>query len=56
MRGGGDMDAPKMERMPTCELAELLAARPGVEAVAIQPHEAKSLEIGGPAVVLIVTD
>ncbi len=45
-----------ISEVSTCALVEELAKRAGVEKRIAEPYQDISLEINGPAIVLIVTD
>ncbi|MDR2025354.1 MAG: BC1881 family protein [Hungatella sp.] len=46
----------KIKDFKTCELVEELKKREGVEAHWAEPHEALTVDVNGPAIVLMVTD
>lgn len=45
-----------LKKFKTCELAEELRNREGVEEMWAEPHTKKELVIDGPAIILVVTD
>lgn len=46
----------ELEKIPTCELAEELSKREGVEATRIDPYEPYTLVIEGPCHIIMITD
>lgn len=46
----------ELSKVPTCELVKELITREGVQTEYAEPHEAKEILVGGPAIVLIVID
>ena len=46
----------ELKDVKTCELAEELKKREGVEVKIAEPHKDMSVSVNGPAVVLIVVD
>lgn len=46
----------KINEAATKELVEELMTREGVEVIKAEPHEYKTCDVNGPAIILIVTD
>lgn len=46
----------KLDEVKTCELVEELRKREGVEAHAAEPYKDLTINVNGPAVVLVVID
>lgn len=46
----------ELKNIPTAQLVQELRSRDGVNEVVFQPHEKASVEVEGPATVLVVTD
>ena len=42
--------------MRTQELVDALSQREGVEKITVKPYEDKTVEVNGPAVILVITD
>jgi len=45
-----------LERVPTATLVEELRRREGVNAMDVEPYTTRSMDVEGPAVILVVID